>query len=201
MFLPSLGGVEDEVVALQLYEGVLDTLNFHGADIGTFQLGTGDDANYRSCSRCVVAGIDNGASVPAKWFFATEGTLTFASDSDQLNGSPHGTLRNVVLREATYDEVTFESTLVPGGDCLTLANGDVIANDMPPPPPPPPPSEWSCNVAYYSDGEWCDCGCGALDPDCATPSYDSCEFCYCPGDVEDCTTNQVDHSDTSQCLP
>jgi len=195
VFTPDFGDeLTDDVVSLQLYDGVFEDVNYHGADLGTFELGTGLDDNYDTCARCVIAGIDGGQG---KRFFATEGTLTFASDSDQINGYPHGTLRNVVLREATFNDTTFHSTLVPGGACLTLANGDLLTNVT---PPPPLPSEWTCDTGFYADGSFCDCGCGALDPDCSSPSYAACEYCYCPGDDEDCTVNTVDHSDTSQCL-
>lgn len=30
------------------------------------------------------------------------------------------------------------------------------------------PSEWTCEPTYYSDGIYCDCGCGVADPDCVT---------------------------------
>lgn len=29
------------------------------------------------------------------------------------------------------------------------------------------PAEWLCDAGYHGDGAVCDCGCGALDPDCA----------------------------------
>ncbi len=38
------------------------------------------------------------------------------------------------------------------------------------------PAEWRCNNAFYGDGI-CDCGCGALDPDCADETDASCEYC------------------------
>lgn len=48
-------------------------------------------------------------------------------------------------------------------------------NEPPPPAAPPPsaspPASWTCDPAYYNEGEgaytYCDCGCGAPDPDCA----------------------------------
>jgi len=187
VFTPNLAAVDDDAVALQVYQGLISGVNYHGQDIGTFELGTGEDANYSSCSRCVVAGIDG----VDKWFFATEGTLTFALDSDQMNGYPHGTLRNVVLREATYDASTFVSTFVPNGQCLSLANGDLLVNVE------PPPETWTCVLNYYDDGTWCDCGCGALDPDCGSASASVCEYCYCnPSDDMDCTAVNASQNQT-----
>ncbi len=46
------------------------------------------------------------------------------------------------------------------------------------------PEGWNCSPAYYNDGSDCDCGCGVLDPDCATgcaePGCEAtdCEYCY-----------------------
>ena len=33
-----------------------------------------------------------------------------------------------------------------------------------------PPTTWTCADEAYRDGEICDCGCGAIDPDCADPA-------------------------------
>ena len=44
------------------------------------------------------------------------------------------------------------------------------------------PSDWSCDHDWYEDDEWCDCGCGVLDPDCADGSADVCDFDECPAD-------------------
>ena len=47
---------------------------------------------------------------------------------------------------------------------------------------------WQCDPAYFGSGDGCDCGCGALDPDCAglgcaEPgcSDSACSFCYDEG--------------------
>lgn len=50
------------------------------------------------------------------------------------------------------------------------------------------PTTWTCNEFYYAGGaaDGCDCGCGAIDPDCERGSgcaesgcYEaSCEYCY-----------------------
>ena len=31
------------------------------------------------------------------------------------------------------------------------------------------PGDWTCDPSYYDDGEFCDCDCGAPDPDCDLP--------------------------------
>ncbi|MBI5610248.1 MAG: hypothetical protein HY902_15330 [Deltaproteobacteria bacterium] len=31
------------------------------------------------------------------------------------------------------------------------------------------PTAWTCPINYFKDGQACDCGCGAVDPDCSDP--------------------------------
>lgn len=47
------------------------------------------------------------------------------------------------------------------------------------------PSTWACNPYYYGVGDGCDCGCGAIDPDCGDGGCgedgcfeETCEYCY-----------------------
>jgi hypothetical protein len=37
------------------------------------------------------------------------------------------------------------------------------------------PANWTCDPVYYDAGDGCDCGCGAIDPDCAT--FQETYFC------------------------
>ncbi|HWB76678.1 MAG TPA: hypothetical protein VG755_17050 [Nannocystaceae bacterium] len=63
------------------------------------------------------------------------------------------------------------------------------------------PDEWTCNPQFYGDGT-CDCGCGAVDSDCADASVDSCEVCAEDGSCGngDCPGN-IDPMDNSTCVP
>jgi hypothetical protein len=36
---------------------------------------------------------------------------------------------------------------------------------------------WICDPQWYDDGIFCDCGCGIVDPDCASSEAAACEFC------------------------
>ncbi len=54
------------------------------------------------------------------------------------------------------------------------------------------PTTWTCALSFWKANDGCDCGCGAFDPDCATPSVASCGFCNdagscsqsgCPGNI------------------
>ncbi len=56
----------------------------------------------------------------------------------------------------------------------------------------PPPAGWRCAEHRYLDSLFCDCGCGVVDPDCATSASESCEWCNdegscsiqtCPGTI------------------
>jgi len=61
-----------------------------------------------------------------------------------------------------------------------------------PTPTPGVPPEWTCDPSYYGDGEDCDCGCGALDPDCEDATVESCDYCgedgACDAGDESCST-------------
>lgn len=46
---------------------------------------------------------------------------------------------------------------------------------------PEPPPVWKCSARLYHDGSRCDCGCGAIDPDCESLGVDACDKCDAPG--------------------
>ena len=39
------------------------------------------------------------------------------------------------------------------------------------------PMAWTCNTSYYGTNDGCDCGCGVVDPDCASSNVGDCEYC------------------------
>ena len=57
---------------------------------------------------------------------------------------------------------------------------------------------WTCLVERYGDGVWCDCGCGALDPDCADDELASCDVCSQNGSCANgaCPSNVVPDDNT-----
>jgi hypothetical protein len=64
------------------------------------------------------------------------------------------------------------------------------------------PAQWTCNDTYYAANDGCDCGCGALDPDCETLNADVCDWCNDAGSCDD--TGQgcpglIDPDDNTQC--
>lgn len=188
MYLNDIGEAPD--FAAYLYEtsplgaaGDLDLLNvlfyastqssgYDGEDKGIFQLGTGIDANFETCARCVLVEQDYDSTLVI--YFATAGTLDVATTSDQMNGAPQATLTGVTLREVTIDSTV--STLVPNGRCLQLAAAVV---QLPP--------TWTCSNGSYASDDGCDCGCGARDGDCTDAAATSCDTCHCASDTSDCS--------------
>jgi len=39
------------------------------------------------------------------------------------------------------------------------------------------PVQWSCKLSQYGTGDGCDCGCGAVDPDCTSAAASACDYC------------------------
>jgi hypothetical protein len=63
------------------------------------------------------------------------------------------------------------------------------------------PMGWTCPGRLYADGSSCDCGCGALDPDCKDETIDSCDACDVPNGCSnsDCP-GSIDPDDNSTCF-
>lgn len=125
--------------------------------VGTFPLGTGDDANFGTCAHCVIAFF--GTSI-ARGYLADRGTLTLIEDPFTLN--LHATLENVRLAEVTIEGDDLHSVPVPGGGCVVLDRVEVDEHFAPP--------GWTCPDQQYADGVTCDCSCGIPDEDCFDPS-------------------------------
>ncbi|MED5463253.1 MAG: LNR domain-containing protein [Myxococcota bacterium] len=39
---------------------------------------------------------------------------------------------------------------------------------------------WVCSTCHYGTNDGCDCGCGAVDPDCLSTEVLSCDYSHCP---------------------
>lgn len=159
-----IGAAAPDYIALEFY----NYGGFDGGRVGTFNLGTLDEAQYATCSRCVLVYQDN------KLFFQESGSLIVQSDSDQMNGAPNASLEDVTLIEVEISLEDLTSTPVEGGDCLHItqatvaraAGGEVL---------------WGCHPSWKDDS-LCDCGCLTPDPDCPASTSDVCEpnSCWCP---------------------
>ncbi len=182
----ALGGSSPDYAYVDFYGPGVDP-SYDGDKKGTFSLGTGTDANFETCARCVLAEQDSGAADDAL-FFASAGTMVIASGSDHMNGFPTVTLTDVTLVEVTIDDTTHVSTPVANGRCLHLTSGSMSF-----------PSGWTCDPDYYAADDGCDCGCGVRDGDCANGTVNACEYCHCSGDAPDCSTTSVRSTNNALC--
>jgi hypothetical protein len=162
---PSFGAASDDFVDFEIYA----VGSYNGDETGTFEIEGTADANYASCSRCLKVYEDD---LEAN-FFAMGGTITVASDSDHMEGSPNITLTDVTFVESEIlTAEPYTSTPVENARCLHLASA--LLNEGPPPLPP----GWTCSEDYWND-TYCDCGCGVHDVDCETNDLSECFDCYC----------------------
>jgi hypothetical protein len=104
------------------------SFEFYSQATGTFNLAIGNDSNFKTCTQCVVIYQDlNGPNDPQKNFFQTGGTLTIDMNTVPGVAADVGlSWTNLTLAEVTIDPDTFTSTLVPGGDCYTVVDSDVV---------------------------------------------------------------------------
>jgi hypothetical protein len=182
----AIGGSSPDYVYVEFYGPGVDP-TFDGDKKGSFTLGSGKEANFETCARCVLAEQDSGGSGDAL-FFASGGTMVIASGSDQMHGFPTVTFSDVTLVEVTLDDTTSVSTPVPNGRCLHLASGSMSF-----------PSAWTCDPDYYAADDGCDCGCGVRDGDCTNGTVNACEFCHCSGDQADCSVTSVRSTNNALC--
>ena len=183
---PEVGAPASEVsflpgdtVDFEFYSGA----QYNGEDTGVFNLAAGDDGNYESCARCIYAESGGGA----KRFFQASGTMRIDSASNQMAGAVDMTVTGVTLVEVTIDS-QLRSTPVVDGECLYIENQDIVVQ-------PPAPDGWTCSDESYYDG-YCDCGCGILDPACASALAGVCDSCGIEGSCTDlnCTGLNVENN-------
>jgi hypothetical protein len=185
---PQLDTAAGDYLWIDFYTGG----EYTGDETGVFELGTGDDVNYASCSRCVWFGVDVGDSGNAKaYFFAKSGRMDIAADSKQLIGLPDVELTDVLLSEVELDMDTHVSTEIPGGRCLHLASASLVIESK-------APAAWTCPDYAYGAQDGCDCGCGVADPDCASELVGACDYCDDQGScASDCSDIKL--TDNAQC--
>lgn len=171
---PNYNGANVDILNAEFYGSAVDP-SFNGENAGTFDLSMNGDDNYSSCSRCMRA-VSDAVSATPKQFFQQSGTLTIPAGSNHINGTINATLTDVTLIEVTIDTTTFVSTPVANGQCIHIASANVVATL-----PAMVPAAWNCSDSFFLDGQDCDCGCGAFDPDCVTSEVGACGFCDDPG--------------------
>ncbi len=60
------------------------------------------------------------------------------------------------------------------------------------------PTSWTCYTGYYGAGDGCDCGCGAVDPDCGGSTAGLCDYCSNSGACSS-SCSDIDPVDNSTC--
>ena len=121
-----------------------------------------DDGNVMAGDGCSdVCQVEDGyvcetPGVACVFPVCSDGLVQGAETCDDGNDAAGDGCNNACQREAGY------VCRVPGQACE------------------PMPRAWVCSSIIYGSGDGCDCGCGAADPDCATPaSRDDCQFNHC----------------------
>jgi hypothetical protein len=104
---------------------------------------------------------------------------------------------------APGDFVCGDQSCIPGEwECDNLADCSDGSDEAPVNPTcpggPDVPPGWTCDPGYYGTTDGCDCGCGALDPDCFTANVADCEYCADSGScsLSDCpgTINPINNA-------
>jgi len=118
------GGTDPDIISFEFW-----SLDDTPLDTGTFDLGSGDNANYISCRECILVFQDMQNDVAQKTFFQTAGSITIDGNTVPGAGPDVGlTWSNVTLAEVTLNPDTAESTLVSDGDCYTIVPDPVFVN-------------------------------------------------------------------------
>lgn len=113
----NLEGERAEVLHVDLYDST--TPDLPPLTTGAFDLSTVVD--LATCQHCVWVEVDaTDDGLVETIYLATQGTLAIDSITDPLEAVFAGHTGRVVLRRAQVDE-TGQSTLVPGGDCVSVA--------------------------------------------------------------------------------
>jgi hypothetical protein len=170
--------------------------------------GQGNDTRSYSCS----AGGRQSADLSFSWTAPSSGCFDISVDSTQAidtvigmyddcrlsneigcddergSTNPDSILQFDAVANTTYafsvdayahgDEGPIDVTISP---CLTI------------------PPEWNCVESRYAGGQGCDCGCGALDPDCLDETVDSCDNCGPPGSCSSLNCYLVDPEQNWTC--
>jgi hypothetical protein len=114
------GGADPDILQAEFY--------FTNAT-GTFDLGTGDDANYATCAHCLLLyqDIQPDNSV-LKFFFQSAGSMVLNTAPGESVPTVNMNLSGVQLIEVTIDPNTFVSTPVPGGACYVQSVDEIFAD-------------------------------------------------------------------------
>ncbi len=150
---PGFGGAADDDI---------DLLGTDPLASSTFSL-PASQADCGDTTVCLVSYEDYDPEAEGAIFVANAGSLEVTSSNLPYYFS--GSLSDVTLVEVALDDAG-GVTAVPNGRCLHIASATLEVT--------PPVAGWTCAPGYYdelgngvgADVAYCDCECGAYDPDC-----------------------------------
>ncbi|MCB9586970.1 MAG: hypothetical protein H6718_16345, partial [Polyangiaceae bacterium] len=102
---PNVAGADPDILSVE----------FYGASAGTTDLSVSPDDNFETCERCLRGTEDITQTTSGREYFQSAGSMNLLSADGSV-----GSFTNVTLVEVTIDPVTFRSTPVSGGQCLTI---------------------------------------------------------------------------------
>ena len=97
-------------------------MQFYAPDVGVFDLGSGVNSDFATCTQCIVFREDD-QTPPGPRYYQSEGSLELDAGSAPLGGVVNATLVGVTLVESTFDPNStppFASMPVPGGGCFVI---------------------------------------------------------------------------------
>jgi cysteine-rich repeat protein len=124
---PDLEGNDHDFLRIELWDST--TPDLPPLTTGTFDLATTPD--LATCQHCVWVEPDaTEDGTLATIYIATEGSLTVSKVTDPLGLEFAGHTSRVVMRRATVGDNGF-TTLVPGGDCVSIAGASFDTTPTP----------------------------------------------------------------------
>ncbi len=108
-------------------EDIFTMLFFNtSAEPGSYDLSGGLNHNFSTCEQCLIIqeDMDSSEGSVMKYYFQQKGILKVThvkeNDDNIIKGESRGELSDVRLIEVEIDEMTGETTIVPGGECIEL---------------------------------------------------------------------------------
>lgn len=101
-------------------------IEFYSPDVGTFDMASGDEANFATCKHCVLLSEDIEGIQGGKSYFPDAGALSISTAPGPQDLAI--VLSGLRLVEVTIDPNTFISTPVPGGACLVQVNAPIFTD-------------------------------------------------------------------------
>lgn len=157
---PALGGPDPDEIQLSLPMTATGHLDLAMPESGL------DCENGQSVCLVALQDAPTGEDVQAVTYVAASGALDLGRSSPPFY--IRGSITEAVLVEVTLDPLDSTIVAVEGGRCLSLARFDFDIER--------PTEGWSCNPGFYDEADtgaslyYCDCACGAPDPDCEIPT-------------------------------